>query len=167
MRNPIYRVLEAGVLLPALLVLGFKNEAHAQIDIHINISPPAIMVAEPPAMVMIPNSTIYFVPQVEIDILFFDNYWWAPRGDQWYRSSAYNGSWERIENHDVPDQVYKVPKDYRQRYDKEQHIPYGQWKKQWHEQGKKDRGERREDKRGKKQDKQNRGHGKKGDQADQ
>jgi hypothetical protein len=163
MKKTICRVLKVGVLLLALFVPVGMNEAFAEIDIHINIGPPPIMVAEPPAVIMIPNSTIYFVPQVEHDIFFYDNYWWSPRGGQWYRSRAYNGSWEIIENHYVPAPVYQVPRDYRHRYEKEHHIPYGQWKKQWSDQGKKDPGERGEKKKGNKKDKHNRGHGKKGD----
>lgn len=162
MKNTICGVLEASVLLLALFVQGGMNEAFAEIDVSINIGPPPIMVAEPPAVVMIPNSTIYFVPRIEHDIFFYDNYWWSPRGSQWYRSNAYNGSWEMIENHYVPAPVYKLPKDYRHRYEKEHHIPYGQWKKQWSDRGKKDHGERREDKGKNKQNKQNQGHGKKG-----
>ncbi|AGF77567.1 hypothetical protein UWK_00993 [Desulfocapsa sulfexigens DSM 10523] len=159
MKKTIWRVLEVGVLLLALFVPGGMNNASAEIHVSINIGPPPIMVAEPPAVVMIPNSTIYFVPQAETDMFFYDNYWWRPRGSQWYRSNAYNGSWESIGKHHVPAPLYQLPKDYRHRYEKEHHIPYGQWKKQWSDQGKKDH----DDKGKSKQDKQNRGHGKKGD----
>jgi hypothetical protein len=60
----------------------------------------------------------------------------------------------------VPAPVSQVPGDYRQRYEKEQHIPYGQWKKQWHNQEKMERNEsKREDKQGK----HGKGKGKKDD----
>ncbi|MDW7773673.1 MAG: hypothetical protein SCH71_12370 [Desulfobulbaceae bacterium] len=163
MKKSILGALGAGVFFVALFVPASMNEAFAEIDVNINIGPPPISIAEPPAVAMIPNSTIYFVPRIEHDLFFYDNYWWAPRGSQWYRSSAFNGPWKIIENHYVPAPVFQVPKDYRHRYEKQPHIPYGQWKKQWSDRGKKGRGERKEDKKGDKQSKQDRGHGKKGD----
>lgn len=163
MRKSIHGAMAAGVLFVAFIVPGSMNEVSAQINVNINIGPPPITVVEPPAVVMIPNSMIYFVPQVEYDVFFYDNYWWSPRGSQWYRASAYNGLWVIIENHSIPAPVYGVPKDYRQRYENEHHIPYGQWKKQWDDQGKNNHDERRGEKREDKQDKHGGGHGKKGD----
>ena len=57
-------------------------------------------------------------------------YWWSPRGDRWYRSRAYNGPWGVIERDRVPRAVIYVPRDYRARYERERHVPYGQWKKE-------------------------------------
>ena len=87
-------------------------------------------VNEPREMVMIPDSRVYFVPNLSFDLFFYNNYWWSQRGNNWYRSNNYNGPWGSIEQRSVPAPVYQVPKDYRSRYEKQQRIPYGQWKKQ-------------------------------------
>ena len=84
------------------------------------------------------------MPGLEFDVFFYNGYWWSPRGNRWYRARAYNGPWGIIERRYVPALVYRVPKDYRARYEKQQHIPYGQWKKQ----GKDDKDDKKEGKQG-------------------
>lgn len=163
MRKNILTAMGTGVLFAALFVPASMNEAFAEIDVYINIGPPPISVAEPPALVMIPDTIIFFVPQVEYDVFYYEDYWWSPRGNQWYRATAYNGPWVIIENHSVPAPVYQVPRDYRQRYEKEQHIPYGQWKKQWHNQEKMERNELKSEKKEDKQGNHGKGKGKKDD----
>ncbi|MDO9555768.1 MAG: hypothetical protein Q7J40_04220 [Atribacterota bacterium] len=101
-------------------------------------------VHEPRVVVMIPSSRVYFVPNLSFDLFFYNGYWWSPRGNKWYRARAYNGPWGIIERRYVPAPVYRVPKDYRARYEKQQHIPYGQWKKQ----GKDDKDDKKEGKQG-------------------
>lgn len=149
MRESIYKVLGPVVLLGALFALGGTKEALAEVHVNINIGPPPIVVAEPPELVLVPRSQVYFVPQPEIDVFFYNGDWWSPRGDRWYRARAYNGPWGVVNKRYVPAPVYRVPKDYRVVYEKEQRIPYGQWKKQWKHQEKEERKyDKKEHKRG-------------------
>ena len=131
MRKSIYGVLGLAVLLGALFALRATKEAAAvDVRVNINLGPPPIVVAEPPEVVMIPGSRVYFVPDPKIDVFFYSGYWWSPRGDRWYRARAYNGPWGIVKQRYVPAPVYQVPRNYRVVYEREQHIPYGQWKKQ-------------------------------------
>ena len=107
---------------------GFSEPARAEVSVNINLGPPPIMVSAPPAVVMIPGSQVHFVPDPQIDVFFYGSYWWSPRGEQWYRSKAYNGPWGAIERGRVPRAVVYMPRDYRTRYERERHVPYGQWK---------------------------------------
>ena len=93
------------------------------------VAPQPVYVEEPPEMVFIPRSNVYFVPGVSVDIFFYDNRWWNRRGDRWYRARAYNGPWTAVGPRHVPRAVYRVPADYRTVYVREKRIPYGQWKK--------------------------------------
>jgi len=79
--------------------------------------------------VLVPQSRVYFVPDPHVDVFFYDGYWWSPRGSQWYRARAYNGPWAVVKPARVPRAVIYVPRDYRAQYERERHIPYGQWKK--------------------------------------
>jgi len=135
------------ILLGVLFALGGTKEALAEVHVNINIGPPPIVVAEPPEVVFIPGSQVYFVPNPEIDVFFYNGYWWSPRGDRWYRAKAYNGPWGVVNKRYVPAPVYRVPKDYRVVYEKERHIPYGQWKKQGKRQDKKEQKERMYDRK--------------------
>ena len=152
MRKNICGVFGLFVFVGALFAIEGTKEASAEVNININLGPPPIVVAEPPEVVMIPGSIIYFVPQIEFDVFFYNGYWWSPRGSQWYRSRAYNGPWGVVHKRYIPAPVYRVPKDYRRVYEKEKHIPYGQWKKQ---------GEHNEkgDGKNKHENDQGRGHG--------
>jgi len=121
------RWLLAGAVIAA--AVGFSEPARAEVSLNINLGPPPIVVAEPPGVVMIPQSQVYFVPDPHVDVFFYGGFWWSPRGDRWYRARAYNGPWGVIERSRVPRSVIYVPRDYRARYNRERHVPYGQWKK--------------------------------------
>ena len=123
----VFRCLLAVAAIAA--ATGFSEPARAEVSVSINLGPPPIVVAEPPQVVMIPGSQVHFVPDPNIDVFFYGGYWWSPRGDRWYRARAYNGPWGVIERHRVPRAVIYVPRDYRARYERERHVPYGQWKK--------------------------------------
>ena len=123
-----FRYLLAGAAVAA--AIGFSGPARAEVSVSINLGPPPIVVAEPPGVVLIPQSQVYFVPDPQIDVFFYGGYWWSPRGDRWYRARAYNGPWGVIERSRVPRAVIYVPRDYRARYERERHFPYGQWKKE-------------------------------------
>ena len=129
MRSPLKSMFLSLVGSAVLLSFGAAGASRAEVSVNINLGPPPIVVAEPPAVVMIPESRVHFVPDPKIDVFFYGGYWWSPRGDRWYRSRAYNGPWGLIERRHVPPAVVYVPRDYRDRYGREHHVPYGQWKK--------------------------------------
>ena len=97
----VFRCLLAGAAIAA--AIGFSEPARAEVSVS--------------------------VPDPNIDVFFYGGYWWSPRGERWYRARAYNGPWGVIERHRVPPAVIYVPRDYRARYERERHVPYGQWKK--------------------------------------
>lgn len=132
----------AQAVLCAGIMIGTGIDAGADVSVNINLGPPPIAVAQPPALVLVPGTSVYFVPEVDYDVFYYDGYWWSPRGDRWYRSRAYDGPWRGVSRRVVPPPVYRVPRDYREVYVHERHIPYGQWKKEHRGHGH-DRGEHR------------------------
>lgn len=124
------RIFLLRYLVVALLLLGISGrDAAAGVSLSVNIGPP-VMVGAPSAMVMVPGTRVYFAPGLDVDIFFYGGYWWSPRGDRWYRSTDYGGPWRMAARGSVPRSVYRVPRDYREVYAQERHIPYGQWKKE-------------------------------------
>ena len=93
------------------------------------VAPQPVYVQNPPDMVVIPGSSVYFAPGVSIDLFFHSGYWWNRRGDHWYRANGYNGPWSAVGPRHVPGPVYRVPANYRTVYVHEKPMPYGQWKK--------------------------------------
>jgi hypothetical protein len=117
-------------IIAAAAAVAVTGPAHAEVSVNINLGPPPIVVAEPPAVVAIPQTRVYFAPDPHVEVFFYGGYWWSPRGPQWYRARAYNGPWGVVETYRVPKAVIYVPRDYRTRYGNERHVPYGQWKKE-------------------------------------
>ncbi len=117
-------------LLFVVLVLSFPpGNARGEVNLNININSPPVVVAEPVNVALIPGSGVYFVVDAGPDLFFHAGFWWSSRGDRWYRAAAYNGPWVVVEYRVVPAQVVRIPRDYRIRYKKAKHVPYGQWKK--------------------------------------
>lgn len=127
MRGAFARIAETGLVV-ALLAAGSVSLAAAEVSVNVNLGPPPIVVAQPPEVVMVPSTGVYFVPGIDFDIFFYNGYWWSPRGDRWYRARAYDGPWRGVSRRAVPRSVYGVPRDYRRVYMHERHIPYGQWR---------------------------------------
>ena len=117
------------VILVVLFLSCPPKNGLAEVNLNINIGAPPVVVAEPAAVVLIPGSGVHFVADAGPDLFFYAGFWWSPRGDRWYRSQVYNGPWIVVEHRHVPVQVIRVPRDYRTRYKKVKHVPYGQWKK--------------------------------------
>lgn len=153
----VLRCLLAGAAIAAAMVLS--EPANAGVNVNINLGPP-VVVAEPPEMVLVPRSRVYFSPEPEVDIFFYGGYWWSPRGDRWYRARAHNGPWGVIGRRSVPREVIAVPRDYRGRYGHEKRVPYGQWKKEHRQYDKAERKDRKRDEKERKhEEKQRGGHG--------
>ena len=82
------RILTA---LAVLALTGFVATAapvHAGTNVNVNLGIPAavvvapqpVYVEQPPDMVVIPRSNVYFAPGVSVDLFFYDNRWWNRRG---------------------------------------------------------------------------------------
>jgi hypothetical protein len=141
-----FRVSGPALLLAALLVSAPVLDAGGEVRVNVNLGPPPIVVAQPPEVVMVPGSDVYFVPDVDYDVFFYNGFWWSPRGDRWYRARAYNGPWRVVARRVIPPPLFRVPRDYRRVYLRERHVPYGQWRRdrEWREHGRGRGGERGE-----------------------
>lgn len=135
------RVCGPVLLFAAILVAAPVLEA-ADVRVNINLGPPPIIVVPPREVVLVPGTQVYFVPEVDFDIFFYDGYWWSPRGERWYRARSYDGPWRVVSRRIIPPPIHRVPRDYRRVYVQERRVPYGQWKRQWKEgdRGKREKG---------------------------
>ena len=130
-----YLVLAGFVANAAPVYAGTNVNVNLGIPVPVVVAPQPVYVEQPPEMVVIPQSNVYFAPGVSVDLFFYDNRWWNRRGDRWYRASGYNGPWVAVGQRHVPAPVYRVPANYRTVYVHEKPMPYGQWKKAHGEHG--------------------------------
>ncbi len=104
----------AGVFLLSL-ALALPLSARAQLNVNINIAlPPPLLIAEPPRMVVLPETYVYVAPELDIDIFFYDGWWWRGWEGRWYRSRSYSSGWIYYE--DEPVFYRNVPREWRRWY---------------------------------------------------
>ncbi|MBA4421604.1 MAG: hypothetical protein C0390_00730 [Syntrophus sp. (in: bacteria)] len=111
----------------------------AAVDVRVSIPlPPLIVFPAPPAVIVIPETYVYFVPEIEEEIFFYDGWWWRPWQGRWYRSRQYNSGWGYYKR--VPSFYPKIHSgwrtDYRDRRWKGhpwnfQPIPHNQLQQNW------------------------------------
>jgi len=128
------------IIFLALAVLT-PLSAMADVDVKIGINiplPPPIVFPAPPEVIVIPETYVYAVPDVDVDIFFYGGWWWRPWEGRWYRSRYYDRGWNYYSR--VPSFYREVPpgwrNDYRDRrwkgYEWDQRrIPSGDAKKNW------------------------------------
>lgn len=121
------------------LVLVFPIPTLAGVDVGVSISlPPPIVFASPPEVVVIPETYVYAVPDLDVDIFFYNGWWWRPWEGRWYRSRHYNQGWVYYQR--VPSFYTRVPSSWRNDYRdnrwrghqwNHQRIPQQQLQRNW------------------------------------
>ena len=82
-----------GALLLAL-VIAVPLPAMAGVDVSVSIGLPPLVFAAPPAVVVLPDTDyVYAVPDIDIDLYFWNGWWWRLWDGRWYRSHYYDRGW--------------------------------------------------------------------------
>ena len=115
-----------------LVLTGSVTRSEAGVNVNIGVNLPAYRFAAPPEVVVIPGTYVYMVPGIDVDVLFFQGYWWRPYEGHWYRSRDYKGSWRYVEPRRIPHGLRALPQDYRHRlapgYER---IPHRDMQRNW------------------------------------
>ncbi len=93
--------------------------------------PPTFVVPAPPPVILIPGTDVYYVPDVEVDILFCHGDWYRPYGGRWYIARHYNGPWEYLIPPRVPRVLINLPLNHRSILSGNRRIPYEDLQKNW------------------------------------
>jgi hypothetical protein len=83
-----------GIILAVALMIG-PLQVMAQVNINVNIGlPPLVTFAGPPEVIVLPDTDdVYVVPYIEVDLYFWNGWWWRLWEDRWYRSRYYDRGW--------------------------------------------------------------------------
>ena len=76
--------------------------------------PPTIPFVAPPEVIVIPETNVYVVPDIDVDLFFWDSWWWRFWKGRWYRSHDYNRGWAYYNN--VPSFYFDVDPGWRGYY---------------------------------------------------
>jgi hypothetical protein len=102
-----------GALFLALILVA-PIPTMARVDVNIGIALPPIVFAAPPALIVLPETYAYFVPDVDMDIFFYNGWWWRPWEGRWYRSRYYDRGWAHYRS--VPSFYRGLHSDWRNDY---------------------------------------------------
>ena len=128
-----------GTLFLALASI-VPNQAMAELNISIGVSlPPLIQFRAPPDVIVIPDTDyVYAVPDIGVDMYFWNGWWWRLWEGRWYRSHYYDRGWGYYGN--VPSFYFDVDPGWRRYYrDRDwyghrwdyQRIPNRQLQRNW------------------------------------
>jgi len=95
------------------VLTGSATQSEAGVNVNVGNNLPAFRFAAPPDVVVIPGTYVYMVPDIDVDVLFYQGDWWRPYEGHWYRSQDYNGQWSYMEPGRVPSGLRGLPQDYR------------------------------------------------------
>lgn len=121
--------LVASALSLVLTVFSLQSEAGVRIGVGINL--PGFTFAAPPPVVVIPGTYVYYAPEADVDILFYQGYWYRPYEGGWFRARGYNGPWASIAIGRVPRALIGLPRDYRLAYRDHPRIAYRDFNRNW------------------------------------
>jgi len=126
-------------LLFLTLVIFAPVSAIAEVSVHIDIPlPPPIFFPAPPETVVMPETDVYVVPDVQEDLFFYSGWWWRPWEGRWYRSHYYDRGWAYYQR--VPFFYRNVPRGWRNDYRNHmwsghqwdyQRIPHSEMQHNW------------------------------------
>lgn len=131
MRTRTISVMFAGAMFLILIGNIPVHSADVSVNIGIGVPLPHVVIHEPPPVVVIPGTYVYFAPDVGVDIFFFHGYWYRPHDGRWYRASGYNGPWHKIRKRGVPRVVQVLPTDFRRHVRHDNRIHYQDLNKNW------------------------------------
>lgn len=128
-----------GIILLALTIV-VPGQAIAGVDISVGISlPPPIPFTASPEVIVLPDTDdVYVVPDIDVDLFFWNGWWWRFWEGRWYHSRYYDRGWVYYKW--VPSFYFYLDPDWRRyyrgrdwyghRWDYER-IPYRSLQKNW------------------------------------
>ncbi|WAC08544.1 MAG: hypothetical protein OS130_04945 [Thermodesulfobacteriota bacterium] len=131
------KLLLGTIVLTLVIIAPFPTMA--EVNIGIGISLPPIEFNGPPDVVAMPDTDdVYFVPDINLDMFFWNGWWWRPWEGRWYRSQYYDRGWAYYDQ--IPSFYFDIDPGWRghyrnhnwygHRWDYER-IPYQNFQQNW------------------------------------
>jgi hypothetical protein len=129
MKKTVFSAIGVGSIL-LMFTLLLPVTTNAEVSVGVRIALPPLVIPAPPHLVVVPNTYVYYPPDVDVDIFFYHGYWYRPYQGAWYRARNYNGPWGFIVINRVPRAVIGVPSGFR-RGPMYERVPHGEVMKNW------------------------------------
>lgn len=118
---PLAMIRKSGMLLSLVLLASlFPTQVHAQINVNVNIGPPAPVIVEaPPPMLFLSDPGVYVAVGIPYDVFFISGRYYYFHGDHWFWGPGFRGPWTYVGIRSLPPGLrrYKIVRlrEYRER----------------------------------------------------
>src|ERR1044071_6488292 len=82
-----------GFLVLLATVLAIPLGATAEVNVNINIGPPPVIFAEPPRVVVVPRTPVYYAPDMTYNVFRFDGNYYSFYDGAWFVAVSHRGPW--------------------------------------------------------------------------
>lgn len=96
--------------------------AEAQVSVNINVGPPPVIFPAPPRVVIVPNTSVYYVPDTTYNVFVHEGRYYSFHDGAWFLATSHGGPWVFVPVERVPRPVLAVPVKYYK-------VPPGQAKR--------------------------------------
>src|SRR4030065_1176428 len=86
------KLLFGTIFLALVIVVPIPTMAQVDVRISFPLQPRSVFAA-PPELIVIPETYVYVVPDIDVDFFFWNGFWWRFWEGRWYRSRYYNRGW--------------------------------------------------------------------------
>jgi hypothetical protein len=97
----------ASIAVATGLLLASVMSVAGQVSVDIGIRLPS-----PPRLVIIPDTPVYYAPDVSANYFRYGKQYWVFKDDQWYVARQPRGPWSLVERERVPTPILRVPVRY-------------------------------------------------------
>ena len=108
------KLLLGTMLLALVTVVSVPAMAQVSINVNIPLPPPIVFQAPPDVIAMPDTNDVYVAPDINVDLFFWNGWWWRLWEGYWYRSHYYNQGWGYYNN--VPSFYFDVDPGWRGYY---------------------------------------------------
>jgi hypothetical protein len=108
------RLVLGATLFASVLVVPVLTVAQVNISVSIGLPPPIVFAAPPEVIVLPDTDDVYVTPDVDVDLFFWNGWWWRLWDGHWYRSRYYDRDW--VYYNLIPRFYYDVDPSWRAYY---------------------------------------------------
>jgi hypothetical protein len=103
------------LILSFLVGMLSPSSSPAGVNVNINVGPPPpppVVLSEPPRLVIVPGSRVYYAPEVDYNVFVFRHHYYSFHDGAWFYAPTYRGPWSLVRAERVPQPVRAVPVKY-------------------------------------------------------